>query len=221
MRYLKGCILLFPVCCLLSLTSGCSKATDDRANVMFVNGCAGTNRIYAWANITKVVGAVNIDYTRCSNYQKMAQGRTTANFYYTANADSLCGGSYLFNTGDHYSLFAGGINTAPTFVVTNDDMTPPAAGNVRIRFINLTSDAAAEDFMVGTQTMATGLANGTCSGFYEVAAGKYQVKGSGSGITVSDSMKLDAGQLYTAMLTGSQAVATGSLALTLSYIANR
>ena len=221
MRNIRACILLLTVYSLTLLISGCSKPVDDRANVMFVNACAGSNRIYAWANKTKVVGATNIDYTKSSNYQKFPQGRSTVNFYYSVNADSLCGGGYLFNTGEHYTLYAGGLNTAPTFVVTNDDLTPPATGNARVRFINLSSDVAAEDFTVGTQSLVTGLANGSSSSFYDVTAGTQTVKGSGTGSTVSASMKLDAGQIYTVLLTGSQAVTSGNQALTISYVANK
>ncbi len=224
MQHKRAYIFLLPVLCLLAVASGCSKAPDQRANVMFVNGCAGSNKIYAWANKTKVIGAVNIDYTKSSNYQKLASGRFGVNFYYSSNADSLCGGSLLFNVGDHYTLYAGGTTTAPTFVVTTDDLTPPAAGNARIRFINLTNDVTTEDFTVGSQTVVTGLTNGTCSSFYDVTAGTYLVKATGPWTwadSVSDSMRLEAGVLYTAMLTGSQSASTGSTVLTLSLIANR
>ena len=217
----RGCILLFAVCCLVVIFAGCSKEPDSRANIMFVNGCAGSNSIYAWGDNKKIVGAANILYTKTSNYQKLASGRSTINFYYSVNGKFLCGASSLYNIGDYYSLFAGGLNTAPTFVVTTDDMTLPVAGNARIRFINLSSDVPSEDLAIGTQTIATGVANGTCTPFYEVTAGTYLAKATSAGTpAVSDSLKLEAGLLYTAMLTGSQA-GSGNTALTLSMIANR
>ena len=216
----RAYILQLSLFCLLAIFAGCSKDPDTRANVMFVNGCAGTNSIYAWANKTKVTGAVNIYYTTSSNYQKIPSGRINVNYYYSVNGNPLCNGNVLFNTGDHYTLFAGGTATTPTFVVTTDDITLPAAGNARIRFVNLSSDVATADFMVGTQTMGSGIINGECSPFYDVAAGTYFMKVADSSGNVSDSVKLDAGLLYTAMLTGTRAATTGNV-LTLSLVTNR
>ena len=214
-------ILQLSLCCLLAIFAGCSKDTDTRANVMFVNGCAETKSVYAWANKTKVTGAVNIYYTTSSNYQKIPSGRINVNYYNSVNGDSLCGGNILFNTGDHYTLFVGGNIATPTFVVTTDDVTRPPAGNARIRFVNLSSDVPAADFSVGTQTMGSGIVNGECSPFYDVAAGNYFMKVADSSGNVSDSVKLDAGLLYTAMLTGTRAATTGSDTLTFSLVTNR
>ena len=209
-----------------AIFSGCTKnktGPNTNASVMFVNGCAGASGIYAKVNGNNV-GPGNIGFFNNSGYQTMTAGTENISFYLlsSGSATLLSSGSPTFTAGGHYSIFIGGIITAPTFTTVSDDLTAPATGNAKIRFVNLSNDSLSGRFSVGIQTVDSNIAYTQCSPFHEVTAANYTLKGGGTDIsTVAQipSAMLAAGKIYTLMLTGSQS-GTGTSALTITLISN-
>jgi len=114
----------------------------------------------------------------------------------------------------------GGQQPTPAVVATQvfqDDVTPPAAGQARIRVIHGSSDAGAIDILVGGQAVVTNLAFPNASAFVDVPAGKVPVTVNATGTTTvlagPTELDLVAGRIYTIFVSGLNA--DKSLALNL------
>ncbi len=204
------------------------KGPSNVAGVMLVNACTGTSTgIY-----TKVNGANsgpgNISFCNTSGYVNLTSGSANNINFYLADGTPLTSGSPTFTANGHYSVFASGIITAPTFVVTTDDLASPASGNAKVRFVNLSSDNFNESFFVGVGTAAldANIGYNGSTPFHEIAAT------TGTQVLVQDpanmtylqqisSQPFSAGKIYTIILTGTSGAPTGTAsALKLTVLNN-
>jgi hypothetical protein len=199
------------------------KAPDNSASVMFVNGCAGTDKVYVSSNGATIQSATNLAFQKNTGYQYVTAGANNLTYYLTNIGTPLTAASTSFTANAHYSVFAGGIITAPSMIIITDDRTAPAAGKAKIRFVNLCNDTLSETVTVGTINIATGITANSYSSFAEVAPGSYTIKAGDpadiSTVVTVGPQQLDAGRSYTIMLTGILA-GTGTSALTLTIINN-
>jgi hypothetical protein len=123
-----------------------------------------------------------------------------------------------------YSVFATGTVTSPSAIVVTDDLRAPAAGNAKIRFINLSPDNLNESVYVGQAKLDSNVAFKQATPFREVTAGTYQIivqdpANVPSSRTLSGQL-LEAGKIYTLMTTGTIA-GSGTAALTLTLVNNQ
>ena len=85
--------------------AGCSKSSNsapaNSADVMFVNGCAGTGSVYVTDGSTKVTGASNVAFAGTSGYQYITAGSPDITFY----VSSLGGTDPLKSFCSKYPLF--------------------------------------------------------------------------------------------------------------------
>jgi len=228
---MKNVFLSLSVVAIAFAFSGCSKnnsGPSNTASVMFVNGCNGSSNIDTKVNNAKLSAASNLAYFHNSGYQTVTAGSVGINFYLTNQGTPLCNSTPTLTANTHYSIFAGGIVTAPTFVVTTDDLTAPTNGNAKVRVINLSTDTLNESFYigVGTPKLDSNISYGTVSPFFEVTATN------GVQVLLQDPLKSSilaqiasqpfaAGKIYTIMLTGTYTATMGSAGyLTLTVISN-
>lgn len=201
-----------------------SDSTPASASVMFVNAATGTSSVSVSANGT--VAASNIGFTNNSPYAHVAAG-TNVNIIFSVNGSGistpLVSGTKTLATNTHYSVFAGGLFTDPSLVVVTDDLTAPSAGMAKIRFVNLTSDNINASCFVADTKLDSNITYTHYSPFIEVSPIVDK-------ITMLDpanptnsvqlvSQTLNAGKIYTIILTGS-ATGTGASALSLTMINN-
>ncbi len=223
---MKNILISFSIVAIAVAFSGCSKSNNgpsNIANVNFVNGCNGSLNIDTKVNNTKLIAASNLPYFKYSGYQNVTGGASVAiNLFLTNQGTPLCNGTPALTAGDYYTVFAGGIVTHPTFVVTTDDLTAPTSGNAKVRFINLSSDTLNESCYIGTQKLDSNLVNNAVTSFSEITAT------TGVAVLLQDpshaapayiaqlaSQPFSAGKIYTIMLTGTSTVSgTGGLTLT-------
>lgn len=195
---------------------------SNSASVMFVNGTAGADNVDATSNGTKVQSANNIAFLKGSGYQSVTAGSQTVSFQLTSLGTSLKSATANFAAGAHYSVFAGGIITSPSIVITTDDLSAPPSGMAKIRFINLSNDSLSETANLGTTAFATGITSQSSSSFTNVAAGSYTIKaGDPANIStvVSVAQQIDASKIYTVILTGTLS-GSGTAGLTLTVFKN-
>jgi hypothetical protein len=226
---MKKIILLLSIPAMIAAFSGCSKSSSSpstNASVMFVHGCAsGTTAINleAYDNGVAVNGATNIAFLANSGYQNIKAGTDVLSFNVTG-LGGLDTGTVTLTAGSSYSAFSGGEITAPVFVLTSDDLSAPAAGYAKVRFINLSPDNMNTNCYVGTTQLDSGLAYKNYSSFYQVAAGTLKVEMYDQSIPVNSAaiatQTLAAGKIYTFMFTGTAAATTGLSVLTLTAISN-
>ena len=222
---MKSVILLFSVLLVIAFAA-CKKSNSSPANsasVMFVNGCAGTTNVDITSNNTKITAAANLAFLKNSSYQNITAGTDSITFVLTSIGTPLKTHTSIITANVHYSVFVGGLITGPSYVILTDDLTAPASGKVKIRFVNLSNDALSETANAGTIAFATGITAQYYSSFTEIASGSYTIKaGDPADISTVISVgptQLDAGKIYTVMLTGTL-TGSSSSGLTLTVIGN-
>lgn len=216
-------ILTLAVIALLPACSKNNSSPSTTANVMFVDGCAGTTNVDVSVNNTKISAATNLAFLKNSGYQQIIKGTDSISFVLSNLGTPLKSASSTFAVNSYYSVFVAGLITGSAIVITNDDLTVPTSGNAKIRFVNLSSDALSETANVGNTAIATVITSQGVSAFSQVAAGSYTIKaGDPSNINTVVSIgpqQLSAGKIYTIMLTGTLS-GTASSGLTLTLINN-
>lgn len=221
---MRRMILSLSVLALVSFAA-CKKSDStpsNSASVMFVNGTAGTTNVDVTANSTKVQSGTNLAFLKGSGYQSVTAGSQNIAFVITSLGTPLKSTTTSFTAGSHYSVFAGGIITNPSIVITTDDLTAPASGSAKIRFVNLSNDSLSETANVGSTAFATNITSQTASSFTTVTPGSYTIKaGDPANIStvVSVAQQIDAGKIYTVILTGTLS-GSGASGLTLTVFNN-
>ncbi len=210
---------LLPVCYAvigISFLTACHKTTApvNSANVMFVNGCVSAGTVSAKANSVTVSGATNISFLMSSGYQYVTAGsEVNLTFFEGSTGTPLASRAENIAASGHYSVFAGGIAGAPDYLFTTDDLSSPASGNAKVRFVNLSPDNLNETATANDTIITQGISGNTASGFFQLRAGSYYLDAfdplNRNAIVPADTVVFVAGRIYTVLLTG-----TGSGTLT-------
>jgi hypothetical protein len=218
------------VCLLTTLAIGCNKTKDttpaNAAHVMFVNGCTATGNIYVADSLKTLSGPYPVAFDTTVGYQSLAAGTEAMLVYISSfgNSRPLQSATTTFYANDYYSVFVGGTITKPSFFVTTDDLSAPAQGMAKIRFVNLSSDTLSETVTVGSNLLAVDVAPATCTPFSSVIAGKYAITSNDPDKANStDSLKSRmyvADSIYTIVLTGSRGTDSFDYPLHLSFFLN-
>jgi hypothetical protein len=144
-------------------------------------------------------------------------------FYITNLGTKLISQPVALTAGNHYSIFAGGIITKPTFLLTTDDLSAPASSSAKIRVVNLASDSLNITGTAGTNNVATNVTSNTASAFSPITAGQYVIKVGDpaklSTVVSTNSVMLAAGKIYTLIYTGSES-GTGVSAINVTLLNN-
>lgn len=190
------------------LTSSCVKpknAPTGDAHVRFVNAVVGSPSQDVYIN-SKLVSTGKLPYGAQTPYITYTAGISAMVFVDGITHISQASEDYGSDIGDYATVYffsnlqgvlsAGGIK---------DNMTLPAAGKARVRFINLDYNLTNAMIMtvVGGSNLFTSLQFGTASPYYEVDPGtKFQP--SATGVTTAPVMdfNLQAGKIYTIWLSG-------------------
>ncbi len=215
------------VCAVFFLLMGCSKSAAplNSADVLFVNGCADAGFVSVKANSISVSGATGIGYLANSGYKYVTAGTgVNLTFFEDNGVTPLANQAENMVAAVHYSAFVGGVASNPIYIFTTDDLTPPAAGNAKVRFVNLSPDNINESVTANDTLIAQGIGVNTASSFYEIAAGYYVIgafdPGNKNMVINGDSLVLAKGKIYTVMLSGSQTGTGITMAPALTFINN-
>ncbi len=227
---MKNLCLSFSVLAIVFVFSGCTKNNNGSGNVaqvMFVNGCSGTNDVEVKVNGLIAAGSGAISYFGNSGYQNFNANSNLLINFYLLQGTFLTGATRNFTQHFRYTVYAGGLVTSPSFVVTTDEFPTLSSGKAAVRFINLSNDSLNEIFSVGATTLDSNIGYTVCSPYFEITAT------SGTGVTAVDprytsspflatlsSQAFSAGKMYTVMLTGSSGAATAPAGLKLTVIKN-
>ncbi len=150
----------------------------------------------------------NVPYGGSSNYVNISAGQHT----FTVEASNVPGTaiaslSQAISASRDYSLFALGALSSPRLVAFLDDNSAPAAGMVRIRFVNALSDGTAVDALLNFAAQTTNLAPASASAYYSVSPSTtynitFTTAGGATSIATIAPVELDAGGVYTAYVIG-------------------
>lgn len=226
---IKNSILFAVAVAAIAVLPSCSKKSDspsNNASLMFVHGCAsgtGSLTLAGEINGVKVNGATNLQFLSNSGYQSVTAGNSIVLSFFVVGLNQLTAQTVSLTANTHYTAFASGGITTPGITFATDDLTAPASGMAKVRFVNLSPDNLNTDCFVGTTKVDSGVGYGTCTPFFNVAVATGKVAmfdhttPTESGQITSQS--LAAGKIYTFMLTGTSA-GSGTATYTLTAINN-
>ncbi|MDF3078080.1 MAG: hypothetical protein K0S09_1969 [Sphingobacteriaceae bacterium] len=197
---------------MLGFASSCSKDDNDgtasgTAHVMIVNSVEGSSSQDFYLDDAKV-NSQAVAYKQTNGYFDVAAGNHKADFKTSGSASVNSTSNVNLQAGKYYTVYYTGTTSSSSTLTTEDDLSAPAAGMAKVRFVHLSSAAASaiDIGVTGASKLATGLAYKTASAYYTVApATSFQVftAGSATSSLTLNSLGLQAGKIYTVYVTGS------------------
>jgi hypothetical protein len=179
-------------------------APTTLTRVMVVQASPNTPKVDVWLDGALVAGSVS--YLNNTGYFNTAQSSPRVQLIPS-------GGAPLFDTnvaaqaGGSYTVFASDSLSRITPVVLQDDLSAPASGTARVRFLHLEPAIAAANFAVtGGAVLAAAVPFKGSSGWMPVAAGSYSLEARDAGpdtvVASATGVEFDAGHVYTMWLYG-------------------
>lgn len=221
-------LLSLSVLASIILFGSCKKkdvAPTNMANVMFVHGVTvGSTpiNIDGRINDAAISGASNISFLKNSGYISVNVASGAKVSFMVNGGAQLSAGSADLAASAFYTAFAGGYVQSPSFLITTDDLSAPATGKAKVRFVNLCADNLnTASCYVGTVKLDSNIGYLHYTPFYSVTATSAKVAMVDQYVLSNsaqiNSQQLAAGKIYTFMLTGTSTGA-GTSALTLTAI---
>lgn len=158
-----------------------------------------------------------LDFGESSDYISTNSGnRLESQFRNEGSTTAYATGNFDYNSNNTYSVFVAGDGQAARVKVYGDDLTAPAAGQAKVRFIHL-SDAAPANVDIrkaSGDNLAANVARDGATNFVAIAPGILSLQVFGAGQSTSlGTFNLSAfaeGKIYTVYITGST---TGTIAV--------
>lgn len=201
--------------------NGCLKDDDNGlyqvSAVRALNAVPGSDQLdialnESWLNyVPETDGVEDFAYRDTLAYKRAWPGMRIVRVFESGNASNeglLAQESVQFVPGQFYSLYVVGLEEDIELIQTVDDLSEPAAGKAKVRFINLSPDAPALDFGIeGENTfIANDIAFKEAEGFAAVEGGEirtFNIIEHGSGDVVhSFEFKPESGRIYTVWVRG-------------------
>ncbi|MES2278298.1 MAG: DUF4397 domain-containing protein [Bacteroidota bacterium] len=204
-------LFLFMILGIAALTS-CTKNDDEAtanvsAYVMLTNSAEGSSAQDFYLDNTKL-NTTAMAYTQSSGYLATSSGNHTAMFTNSGSTTANASLSLSVQGGQYYSVYFTGGSTASSnsYVTTQDDLTAPASGKAKVRFIQLSSALTTSvDFGISaTNKLVSGLAYKAASAYYAVDANTtFFLYASGSTTaSLNIPVVIQAGKIYTIYVSG-------------------
>lgn len=213
------------------LLSACKKDSDDppgpdpsKAKVMFGHTTISADTLSVSINNSMLGFNPGLSFLSTTNYVDVDPGAATVTFKIASAQIDLASVNTTFAANNSYSVFATGVVTSPSAVVTTDDLSAPPSGSAKVRFINLSSDALSESFFVGPNKLDSNIQYKGVTPFRTVTAGSYNIVALPDApkqhlVKTLASVPLSAGKIYTIMLYGTENGA-GAAQLNMKVISN-
>lgn len=221
--------ILLPLLILVAALPACKKSSSSAPagpKIMFVHGCAAgatTVSLDGKINNVTVTGASNIQFLKNSGYQQTTAVTGAKLSFFVTGLNLLDSTTVDLANSKYYSAFASGSITAPGIVFVEDNMTAPASGMAKVRFVNLSPDGLTTSCYVGTTKVDSNVAYKAVTSFHEVTATTAKISMVDQVVLANsgsiNSQGLVAGKLYTFIFTGT-AAGSGTSVLTLTAINN-
>ncbi|MGV3687196.1 MAG: DUF4397 domain-containing protein [Daejeonella sp.] len=147
-----------------------------------------------------LVNGPALGYGQESSYILAKSGNRKFDAAQGGSFNSLLADTVSLENDKYYSLFVTGENTALSTLLTQDDLSLPASGKARLRFINLSPDGGTFSLAIQNgQVLFTGQAYKTASAFSSIDPGAYmfQLRGSDGVVEHEASLDVVAGKIYT------------------------
>jgi len=202
--------LLLGVFCLPMVFTACSDNDDvdsgESSQVKIVNASEASTSQDFYLNDRKV-NSSGIAYGGSEGYISTKSGNDQEAEFRTAG--SVTANSEVDLKGNkNYTFFLHGEGTATRILTTEDDLTAPAEGKAKIRFVHLSSAVnQSVDINVGGNKLVSGLGFNSTTSFMPIDGGlqlfRVFAAGSNSNPIELNLSALSAGRIYTVVISGS------------------
>lgn len=219
----KSFLFLLSAITIFSLNS-CVKGEESSLNISslsVIHASPGLPAIDFYYNGARINGDSIIAY-----------GDTIPNKFFNSGTASIVVKKYISSTTyistsidlqseKNHSFFVVGKPNEVTYLFTTDDLTAPASGKAKLRFINLSPDAANLSFKINSINLFGSMAFKSYSEFSPVDPGeqKISIHDSVSGaILAEQNLNIQAGKIYTVWAKGLVSTTENDLALSMQVV---
>ncbi|RYD77677.1 MAG: DUF4397 domain-containing protein [Sphingobacteriales bacterium] len=209
--------------------SACKKDWDESntitvAGIGFVHASPGTGALDFIVDNQRANNK-DFNYTNDLGYYGAYPGSRLFGITKKDSLRLLNTANVTLRSGLFYSAFVVDVLPAPKILVVEDDLTAPATGKAKIRFINLSPDAPSLDLAVeGANTaLVTAKAYKEASPFISIdpaVSYNFQIKESNNVTATLPATKIEAGKIYTLWAKGLKSK-TDSTKFGLSILTNK
>ena len=185
--------------------------TPNVAFGIIANASPNSGDLYFFADKNQI-NTYALKYTNALGYGNYSIGDRVLTVQNSAGT-VLATNNVTLKRGDYFTTFAVNTFDKLELVTYGDSLQYPASGNVRVRFINLSPDAAPIDIKSTSKTFATELAFKATTEFTEVPAGTYNISYTNNETSASlftDTVTFEYGRVYTVYTKGFVTPPTGS-----------
>lgn len=191
----------------LSLSS-CVKGTSESnlALLSFIHASPGLPPIDIFIGGTRINGDSIIAYNDTIPYRFVNSGILNVTVKKNISSITYISKNLEIGSGQYYSFFIAGKPDSATYVAIQDNMTKPAAGKAKLRFINLIPDSKPLDIRINEgSSLFTGQAFKSYTDFASIDPGTYnlQVFEQGNSTPIAEKQVIvDEGKFFTVWARG-------------------
>lgn len=120
----------------------------DASTLRVVNGLSGKTNVKFYLDSSNLTLTGTLNFTGVSQYYVVKSGLRSAKFFSTATTDTFATTSIQLDVNKDYTLFLGGIDGAPKYFLTQDDLTETTPDKVKIRLANLANTSGNVDVTI-------------------------------------------------------------------------
>jgi hypothetical protein len=227
-RMLKA---LIPILFLTILLNACKKKDENPTDnntppkLAITHASPGAPEISLYADGTKL--GSSISYLAFADYITSIAGKKELSLTLKDQSNQLAKTTFEFKQSTNYGLFIVDVPGKTSLLITEDDLTNPATGKAKIRFINLSPDAGNLDFNVkGKQALFSNMAFKSTTKFEQMDAANevvFELRETGKPelLFTSPILKMEAGKIYTVFARGLRSSNEDTLKLGLTTTTNK
>ena len=179
---------------------------------IIANASPNSGDLFFYADANKV-NASALNYADAAGYYNFYTGNRLLSLKDQAGT-VLDTTTVTLNASEFFSAFAVNNFDDVELVTYQDSLVYPSQNNARVRFINLSPDAASIDISGLTQSFATGVTFKEATGYIEVQSGTYDINykdtATGTSLFTDTAVEFYPGRIYTIYTKGYVTPATGS-----------
>lgn len=195
------------------------------AKVKFVNGCVNATGLSVELNDTALSSVSSLNFLSITDYVKTSYGNSMKiAFVYSGSGTDLLSVNSDLSQNSNYSVYLGGeVPTNFDMLVVSDNVTAPASGKARVRFVNLSADTRSMNLFIGGTMLDSTITYSEYTSQIEINSGIVDVlvqdDNNGGYFKTLNGQNFESGKIYTITYTGKDG-ASGDYAPKLTLLNN-
>jgi hypothetical protein len=196
------------------------------SNIAFVHASPG-NIVYDFKVNSDKSNPQSVAYSKYIDYGLISSGKSEFNIFEKGSNQAAAKSVFDLKPKTAYSIYITDIPSKVNLLLTEDDLSRPATGKAKIRFINLSPDAGSLDLSILGDTTAifTKTSFKSNTAFLQVnpstAIGFAISDSTKTSVATSPKYRLEQGKIYTVIAKGLKSAADTTTKLAVGMITNK